>query len=81
MTPGDSEITVERLQEIIELTLELEPPEELGIAVQELMALMDRQYLKTPFYAKPVAGRQNNPLYESQLPVLIRPQVVRISRG
>ena len=47
----------------------------------ELMALMDRQYLKTPFYAKPVAGRLNNPLYDSQLPVLIRPQVVRISRG
>ncbi len=37
MTPGDSEITVERLQEIIELTLELEPPEELGLAIQELV--------------------------------------------
>ncbi len=35
MTPGDSEITVERLQGIIELTLDLEPPEELGLAIQE----------------------------------------------
>ncbi len=35
MTPGDSEITVERLQEIIELTLDLEPPEELGLAIRE----------------------------------------------
>ncbi len=35
MTPGDSEITVERLQEIIELTLDLELPEELGLAIQE----------------------------------------------
>ncbi len=35
MTPGDSEITVERLQEIIELTLELEEeiPEEIGIVL------------------------------------------------
>ena len=39
MTPGDSEITVERLQEIIDLTLELEEdiPEEIGLAIQELM--------------------------------------------
>ena len=37
MTPGDSEIIVERLREIIELTLELDPPEELGLAVQELV--------------------------------------------
>ena len=39
MTPGDSEITVERLQEIIELTLELEEeiPEEIGLAIQELV--------------------------------------------
>ena len=38
MTPGDSELTVERLQEIIQLTLELEEeiPEEIGLAVQEL---------------------------------------------
>ncbi len=37
MTPGDSEITVERLQEITEPTLELEEeiPEEIGIAFQE----------------------------------------------
>ncbi len=36
MTPGDSQITVERLQEIIELTLELEEeiPEEIGIVVR-----------------------------------------------
>ena len=40
MTPGDSEITVERLQEIIELTRELEKeiPEEIGLAVRELVA-------------------------------------------
>ena len=37
MAPGDSEITVERLQEIIELALDLEPPEELGLAIQELV--------------------------------------------
>ena len=39
MTPGDSEITVERLGEIIELTLELaeEIPEEIGLVVQELV--------------------------------------------
>ena len=39
MTPDDSEITVERLQEIIELTLELEEeiPEEIGLAIQELV--------------------------------------------
>ena len=39
MTPGDSEITVERLQEIIDLTLELEEdiPEEIGLAIQELV--------------------------------------------
>ena len=37
MLSGDSEITVQRLQEIIELTLELEPPEELGLAIQELI--------------------------------------------
>ncbi len=37
MTPGDSEITGERLQEITELTLELEEeiPEVICIAVQE----------------------------------------------
>ena len=28
-------MTVGRLQEIIELTLDLEPPEELGLAIQE----------------------------------------------
>ncbi len=37
MTPGDSEITVERLQEIVELALDCDPPEELGIAIQELV--------------------------------------------
>ncbi len=46
MTPGDSEITVERLQEIIELTLELEPPEELGLAVQELVEEVVRLQLR-----------------------------------
>ncbi len=37
MTLDGSEIRVERLQEIIELTLDLEPPEELGLAIQELV--------------------------------------------
>ncbi len=46
MTPGDSEITVERLQEIIELTLELEPPEELGLAIQELVEEVVRLQLR-----------------------------------
>ncbi len=46
MTPGDSEITVERLQEIIELTLDLEPPEELGLAVQELVEEVIRFQLR-----------------------------------
>ncbi len=46
MTPGDSVITVERLQEIIELTLELEPPEELGLAIQELVEEVVRLQLR-----------------------------------
>ena len=48
MAPGDSEITVERLQEIIELTLELEPdiPEEIGLAVQELVEEVVRLQLR-----------------------------------
>ncbi len=48
MAPGDSEITVERLQEIIELTLELEKeiPEEIGLAVQELVEEVVRLQLR-----------------------------------
>ena len=46
MTPGDSEITVERLREIIELTLDMEPPEELGIAIQELVEEVVRLQLR-----------------------------------
>ena len=48
MTTGDSEITVERLQEIIELTLELEKeiPEEIGLAVQELVEEVVRLQLR-----------------------------------
>ena len=48
MTPGDSEITVERLQEIIELTLELEEeiPEEIGLAIQELVEEVVRLQLR-----------------------------------
>jgi len=48
MTPGDSEITVERFQEIIELTLELEKeiPEEIGLAVQELVEEVVRLQLR-----------------------------------
>ena len=39
MTSGDSEITVEGLQEIFVLALEFEEdiPEEIGLAVQELV--------------------------------------------
>ena len=48
MTPGDSEITVERLQEIIDLTLELEEdiPEEIGLAIQELVEEVVRLQLR-----------------------------------
>ena len=48
MTPGDSEITVERLQEIIEQTLELEEeiPREIGLAVQELVEEVVRLQLR-----------------------------------
>ena len=48
MTPGDSEITVERLQEIIELTLELEEeiPDEIGLAIQELVEEVVRLQLR-----------------------------------
>ncbi len=46
MTPGDSEIMVERLREIIELTLDMEPPEELGIAIQELVEEVVRLQLR-----------------------------------
>ena len=48
MTPGDSEITVERLQEIIELTLELEEeiPDEIGLAIQELVEEVFRLQLR-----------------------------------
>ena len=48
MTPGDSEITVERLGEIIERTLELaeEIPEEIGLVVQELVEEVVRLQLR-----------------------------------
>ena len=48
MTPGDSQITVERLREIIELTLESEEeiPEEIGIIVQELVEEVVRLQLR-----------------------------------
>ena len=48
MTPGDSEITVERLREIIELAPELEEeiPEEIGLAVQELVEEVIRLQLR-----------------------------------
>ena len=48
MTLGDSEITVERLQEIIDLTLELEEdiPEEIGLAIQELVEEVVRLQLR-----------------------------------
>ena len=36
ITPGGSEILVGRALKIIDLTLDLKPPEELGLAVQEL---------------------------------------------
>ena len=44
MTPGDSEITVERLGEIIELTREL--AEEIGLVVQELVEEVVRLQLR-----------------------------------
>ena len=37
---------VEKLQEIVELTLDLEPPEELGLAAQELVEEGVRLQLK-----------------------------------
>ncbi len=48
MTPSDSEITVERLKEIIDLTLELqeEIPEEIGLVVQELVEEVVRLQLR-----------------------------------
>ena len=48
MTSGDSEITVERLKEIIDLTLELqeEIPEEIGLVVQELVEEVVRLQLR-----------------------------------
>ena len=48
MLDNDSEITVERLQEIIELLREFEPetPEEIGLIVQELAQEVVRLQLR-----------------------------------
>ena len=48
MIDNDSEITVERLQEIIELLQEFEPetPEEIGLIVQELVKEVVRLQLR-----------------------------------
>ena len=46
MRPGDSEITVEKLHEIIELILHLEPPEEPGLTVREIMEEVVRLQLR-----------------------------------
>ncbi len=48
MLDSDSEITVERLQEIIELLREFEPetPEEIGLIVQELAQEVVRLQLR-----------------------------------
>ncbi len=59
MTPGDSQITVERLQEIIELTLELEEvPEEIGIVVQELVEELVRLQLRVADLMKFIESEQ-----------------------
>ncbi len=48
MTYSDSEITVERLQEVIELLKEFEPetPEEIALIVQELVREVVRLQLR-----------------------------------
>ena len=60
MPLGDSEITVERLQEIIELTMELRPHEELGLAVQELVEEVVRLQLRVADFVRFIETEGND---------------------
>jgi len=63
MTPGDSEITVERLQEIIELTLELEEEitEEIGLAIQELVEEVVQRQLRVADLVRFIESEEGEP--------------------
>ena len=60
MTDNDSEITVERLQEIIELLREFGPetPEEITLIVQELVKEVIRLQLRVADLAKLIEADQ-----------------------
>ena len=60
MTDNDSEITVERLQEIIELLREFGPetPEEITLIVQELVKAVIRLQLRVADLAKLIEADQ-----------------------
>jgi len=60
MTDNDSEITVERLQEIIELLREFGPetPEEITLIVQELVKEVIRLQLRVADLAKFIEADQ-----------------------
>ena len=60
MTDNDSEITVERLQEIIELLREFGPetPEEITLIVQELVKDVIRLQLRVADLAKLIEADQ-----------------------
>ena len=60
MTDNDSEITVERLQEIIELLREFEPetPEEIILIVQELVKEVVRLQLRVADLVKFITAEQ-----------------------
>ena len=60
MTDNDSEITVERLQEIIELLKEFEPetPEQIILMVQELVEEVVRLQLRVADLAKFIEADQ-----------------------
>ena len=60
MTNNDSEITVERLQEIIELLREFEPetPEEIILIVQELVKEVVRLQLRVADLVKFITAEQ-----------------------
>ena len=60
MTDNDSEITVEQLQEIIELLREFEPetPEEITLIVQELVKEVIRLQLRVADLVKFIEAEQ-----------------------
>ncbi len=60
MTDNDSEITVERLQEIIELLRDFEPetPEEIILIVQELVKEVVRLQLRVADLVKFITAEQ-----------------------